>query len=314
MKRLLLAIVVAGCMLASIPATAAGISGTFTDDDGSPHEPEINGIAAAGITLGCGGTNFCPLGSVTRAEMASFLVRALDLTPSPTGPFSDIAGNIHAENINALVEAGITSGCTPTAYCPGDLVSREQMATFLARALELQPAPPNFSDVGPGPHFENIGAIAAAGITLGCGVSLFCPFAAVTREQMATFLTRAFEFDPIYPQIDLVAGRFPWCSKDGLVCSLFLNVPLRSQYEVREGFYDVANNGLLETPGTRIEMTLNGLPLASTDLGVVTSGVYNLRTFRAITGLAPGTHALSVSWYWNGFLEQTTTAFITVRP
>ena len=39
---------------------------------------QINQIAAAGITLGCGGTNYCPNEPVTRGQMAAFLVRGLE--------------------------------------------------------------------------------------------------------------------------------------------------------------------------------------------------------------------------------------------
>jgi hypothetical protein len=52
----------------------------FTDDDNSVFEDDINRLAAAGITRGCGppgGTLFCPDDNVTRAQMASFLVRSL---------------------------------------------------------------------------------------------------------------------------------------------------------------------------------------------------------------------------------------------
>jgi hypothetical protein len=39
----------------------------------------IEALAASGITVGCGGGNFCPNGTVTRGEMAAFLARALGL-------------------------------------------------------------------------------------------------------------------------------------------------------------------------------------------------------------------------------------------
>lgn len=54
----------------------------FSDDSESVHQNDINRIAAAGITLGCNppeNTRFCPRERVTRAQMASFLVRALGL-------------------------------------------------------------------------------------------------------------------------------------------------------------------------------------------------------------------------------------------
>jgi hypothetical protein len=68
--------------------------------------------------------------------MASFLVRALDLPPSATDPFTDDEGNQHESDINALAASGITSGCGPAKFCPKLAVSREQMAAFLHRALD----------------------------------------------------------------------------------------------------------------------------------------------------------------------------------
>jgi hypothetical protein len=50
----------------------------FSDDSGSIHEANINRLRAAGVTHGCGGTNFCPNGIVTRGQMAAFLHRASD--------------------------------------------------------------------------------------------------------------------------------------------------------------------------------------------------------------------------------------------
>ena len=55
---------------------ASGIP--FSDAGGHYFEAEIASLAASGITSGCSATSFCPDRSVTRAEMAAFLVRALD--------------------------------------------------------------------------------------------------------------------------------------------------------------------------------------------------------------------------------------------
>jgi glucose/arabinose dehydrogenase len=108
----------------------------FSDDDGTTHEANINRIAEAGITSGCGGDNYCPDRSVTRAEMATFLVRALTLPPTGTDFFTDDETSTHEANINALALSGITSGCGPGLYCPGSAVTREQMAAFLHRAFD----------------------------------------------------------------------------------------------------------------------------------------------------------------------------------
>lgn len=310
MRKLIPLIVVALVLVIGSAASAAGISGAFTDDDGSVHEADINGIAEAGITNGCGGTNFCPRGGVTRAEMASFLVRAMELSPQATGPFADITNSIHASNINALAAAGITTGCSANAYCPDQVVSREQMATFLTRALGLTPTQHSFADVGTGTHAHDIGAIAAAGITTGCGPGLYCPFDWVTREQMATFLVRGFDIPKVYPQIPLLIGTNPWCTKDGLSCFASIVVPFRGLYEVREGFYEVGGDSIATS--AHVEISLNGFPLVLEALALSEETTHSERLFKATTTLAPGTHRFEVRWYWNGALEQVTTVSVTV--
>ena len=71
--------------------------------------------------------------------MAAFLASALNLgTPSTgTNTFSDDDGSIFETDIEAIFARGITTGCTQTEFCPSDLVTREQMAAFLTRALTL---------------------------------------------------------------------------------------------------------------------------------------------------------------------------------
>jgi hypothetical protein len=114
---------------------APGGPDRFTDDNGSQHEPDINALAAAGVTEGCDATRYCPGMAVSRAQMASFLVRALDLPPSSVDAFSDDGGSIHQPDINALAAAGITSGCGGGRYCPNASVSRAEMAAFLHRGF-----------------------------------------------------------------------------------------------------------------------------------------------------------------------------------
>ena len=77
--------------------------------------------------------------------MASFLARAVDLPGTGTDYFVDDDGSVHETNINKIAAAGITVGCTPPArdrsvgdrYCGDESVTRAQMASFLARALDL---------------------------------------------------------------------------------------------------------------------------------------------------------------------------------
>ena len=109
----------------------------FGDDDGSVHEDAINGLAAAGVTVGCGEGVFCASQPVSRAQMATFLVRALELPEAGRDYFGDDGGSVHEDAINRLAAAGVTVGCGEGVFCASQPVSRARMATFLVRALEL---------------------------------------------------------------------------------------------------------------------------------------------------------------------------------
>lgn len=192
----------------------ASASGFFSDDDDSIHLRSIEAIADEGITRGCNPpTNdlYCPSATVTREQMASFLVRALDL-PAGSAVFTDIAESPHAADIAALATAGITRGCNPPAndqFCPSATVTREQMASFLVRALDLPAGSAVFSDAGDSVHVSDIAALASAGVTRGCNPpdnDQFCPQDPVTREQMASFLARALDLDTA-PRIVVTADQ-----------------------------------------------------------------------------------------------------------
>lgn len=152
MARRSLTAILAGLVLATAAVAAAADpsqpGGTFLDDDGNVHEGSIEAIALEGITVGCNppvNDRFCPDRSVSRGEMAAFLVRALDLPVGPAGRFVDDDGSVFEADIEALAAAGITVGCNPPAndrFCPGQAVTRAEMATFLTRMLGLTPMTP----------------------------------------------------------------------------------------------------------------------------------------------------------------------------
>lgn len=125
--------------MASFMTRAFGFHGAdgdhFTDDETSVHEDDINRMAAASVTHGCTLTTFCPRQPVTREQMASFLVRALQLPGTSTDFFTDDEASPHEADINALAASGITAGCTATTYCPTATVTRAQMTAFLHRAV-----------------------------------------------------------------------------------------------------------------------------------------------------------------------------------
>jgi len=100
----------------------------FNDDDGHLFEDAIQSIAAAGVTLGCdppANTRFCPDHTVTRAEMATFLARALGLAPNrppsrcPTFPADDIWNTriddlpVHSRSGDYVASIGASSTLHP---------------------------------------------------------------------------------------------------------------------------------------------------------------------------------------------------------
>lgn len=180
-------------------------TGRFADDDGNPHEPNIEAIAAAGITTGCTDVLYCPADAVTRAEMAVFLIRALgtESFPAYTGTFSDVPESAwYSAHVELLAALGITTGYADGTYRPADSVSRAEMAAFIVRATSNTPAPytGSFSDVGADAWYADyVQSLLNLEITQGCAVGLYCPNDAVTRDQMASFIARAFNLAPITP-------------------------------------------------------------------------------------------------------------------
>jgi hypothetical protein len=165
----------------------------------------VEALVRSRVTAGCGGGFYCPDQAVTRAQMAVFLLTSLNgpgfVPPPATGTvFNDVgAFDFAAAFIEALAAAQVTAGCGGGNYCPNDPVTREQMAVFLLRTLEgptyTPPdcVTPTFSDVPCSSGFAKwIEELVERGITAGCGGGLYCPLSAVSRGQMAVFLTVTF--------------------------------------------------------------------------------------------------------------------------
>ena len=170
---------------------------------GSVHGWNLSLLAADGVldNTECGLDLICPSLDLERWVVAIWLVRVVDSDdPEPLGynRFEDVHPGLQwAAHVERLAELGIAAGCSrdPARFCPQNPVTRAQMATLLARAFDLQTDTPSaFVDVDTqNPHSASIDAIAAAGITTGCGTGpdRFCPDDLVTRGQAATLINRA---------------------------------------------------------------------------------------------------------------------------
>ena len=160
---LLVAVVAALVMVTgALPGLA---SHDFEDvPDNNIFHGDIDWLAEEDITRGCNppdNTRFCPQDNVTRGQMAAFFVRALGLTSMDGATdFTDTDGHLFEGDIALLSASDITRGCNPPAndeFCPDDFVTREQMASFVARTIEeaghrLPAAPPDAAISGTVTH------------------------------------------------------------------------------------------------------------------------------------------------------------------
>ena len=133
---------IASFLARSFELSAGAGADLFTDDDGLVHEDNIDRLATAGVTNGCGAALFCPGDDLSRAQFASLLIRALeDLTGADYSAaggvdyFVDDDGLTHEPNIDKLRYADVTQGCGVALFCPSQSLTRGQLAALLHRAL-----------------------------------------------------------------------------------------------------------------------------------------------------------------------------------
>ena len=145
--------VVARAQMMAFLARALGEEGNpdtatsrFSDvPDGAWYLPYLERLADLSVVRPDDDGTFRPYEPLTRADMAVFLTRAFPTIAKvvlPVGSFADVAPDApYAGAVEALLAAGITRGCStePAAYCPDRPVARDQMASFLARALDTRP-------------------------------------------------------------------------------------------------------------------------------------------------------------------------------
>ncbi|HEX4965586.1 MAG TPA: DUF4157 domain-containing protein [Thermoanaerobaculia bacterium] len=230
---------------------------------------EIEGLYNAKITGGCGGPpplRYCPEDSVTRAQMAVFLVRGISgasYTPpvctAATATFTDVPCSYWAADwIYELFRRGITGGCGSSRFCPDDPITHAQMAVFLLRSREggsyvPPPCMQAFADVNCPNHWAAnwISEISRRGIDTGCGGGNFCPDGPpITRAQMAGLLDRTFDFPiPVDPntvrtvQNTYVQGLLTGVSGGGTSYGTITYYPNLLVNQVVHG------NGVVETQG-----------------------------------------------------------------
>ncbi|MHA2070082.1 MAG: S-layer homology domain-containing protein, partial [Candidatus Thorarchaeota archaeon] len=177
----------------------------FNDVSGHWAENLILATSCAGIANGYGNGSYMPHINVTRAQMAVFIIRALEGDPGEgycrnTDPFTDVAYDHWACGyIKRLSELDISSGYQDNMFKPAVPVNRAQMAVYIVRALEGNP-PDNycggvdpFTDISSS-HWAcgHIKRLSELGITAGYPDGTYKPSKKVNRGEIAVYIGRAF--------------------------------------------------------------------------------------------------------------------------
>ncbi len=214
------------------------IGDSFTDVPRSqPFYKKIETLLHNGITSGCTATTYCPDVAVGRDQMAIFVAKGIagfgELVPttgiangqpyncSPGGHsiFTDVApSDSFCRHVHHLASQNVTLGCSATQYCPSQTITRDAMASFIAKAV-VAPGGGNAvpATYGPDPntgrsyscaagtpnlHFTDVSVsnafckhihyLWAKGIVDGCTATTYCPGASVSRDAMAKFIANGF--------------------------------------------------------------------------------------------------------------------------
>ncbi|MDI4648584.1 M4 family metallopeptidase [Cohnella hashimotonis] len=179
---------------------------SFADIATHPDRAAIEKMAAKKLVLGAGAGRFQPDRTVTRAEFAALLARALGLQTLPAAPaFADVkAGAWYGAPVTTAVSAGLISGYGNGSFGPGGVINRQELAVMLGRAIAYAGGLPK--DAGKASSGASVDAakipawaaadaqaLLAAGIMRNRADGSFAPAAPVTRAEAAVSLMRMLE-------------------------------------------------------------------------------------------------------------------------
>lgn len=300
-------------------------SSGFMDVGSNPFEPFIDCLVWWDVTAGTGPTTFSPTAPVDRWQMAVFLMRLWSVTSSPpSGPsqgFTDIS-TLSAEAqtaINQVAQLSITTGVAPGLYSPTTQVTRWQMAIFLSRFVYAAqfalpaPVPTEFTDIGglSAEAQDAISMVKSLGITSGTSATTFSPNDVVTREQMAAFLVRTLQATfalsaSAFTDSCTTTDEVETCTGEG---SWWTGVPLVFGH----GWWRElpADTTSIDSPGTRVDLFIDGVLQTATAVRVQLSGVIVRTWFVNLPGGLAGTHSIEARYYNEGVLLFVDTVSLT---
>jgi hypothetical protein len=180
----------------------------FTDlNNGHWAAAEIGNAINLGLAYGVSPTQFAPDRNITRAEFAALLTRAIGIknTTSIQSRFSDVTTDSWYFNaVNGAAEAGLVSGYTLSTFAPDDLITREQMAVMISRALAYKGKQvkddsdsflANFKDRGGISSWalQGVNTVVQLGIVKGRSADTFAARQNATRAEATAMILRTYK-------------------------------------------------------------------------------------------------------------------------
>lgn len=193
----------------TMPGSKVEVKATFMEDNSVfnffydvPNDAffyeAVKWAVKSGVTNGLSDTMFGPYESCTRAQIVTFLWRAVG-SPEPkatTSAMTDLNPNAYYyKAVLWAIENGITDGMTETTFAPDATCTRGQSVTFLYRALGKKvESSASFTDVKSDAFYADaINWAVANNVTNGTSNTTFSPNADCTRAEIVTFLYRAYQ-------------------------------------------------------------------------------------------------------------------------
>ncbi len=179
----------------------------FNDILGHFAQDDIMALANKGWMIGVSSASFAPNRTLTRAEAAIVMVRALGLEDQPPAePYSDTVQHYARDMIGIARKYQIMLGVGDNKFEPNKPLTREQMAMILDRILVLpNPAKSNpFTDISPEKNplsYDAIMRLAANDIAKGSVDGRYVPEGYVHRGELAAFINRASVYEMTYPEV-----------------------------------------------------------------------------------------------------------------
>ena len=111
---------------------------TFADVQGHANQKAVEGLASRGLISGRADMAFAPDATVTRAEFAVLMARALGLPSKTGGAFRDVPADAwYAYGVDTAYYYELAAGVSATAFDPDGAITRQQAAVMIARAAKL---------------------------------------------------------------------------------------------------------------------------------------------------------------------------------